>query len=219
MTFSLRSGEFRDRDHILRRLVGIQYERNDIGFRRGTFRVRGDVIEIIPVGSESVIRIELFGDEIDRILELDPITGEVLSEPESIAIYPASHYITPEEKLKRAIASIEEELEARLRELRAENKLLEAQRLEQRTRYDLEMLKEVGYCQGIENYSRHLSGRAPGETPTTLLDYFPKDYLMMIDESHQTIPQIGAMYHGDRSRKETLVDFGFRLPSASTTGL
>lgn len=214
MTFSLRSGEFRDRDHILRRLVGIQYERNDIGFRRGTFRVRGDVIEIIPVGSESVIRIELFGDEIDRILELDPITGEVLSEPESIAIYPASHYITPEEKLKRAIASIEEELEERLRELRAENKLLEAQRLEQRTRYDLEMLKEVGYCQGIENYSRHLSGRAPGETPTTLLDYFPKDYLMMIDESHQTIPQIGAMYHGDRSRKETLVDFGFRLPSA-----
>lgn len=214
MTFSLRSGEFRDRDHILRRLVGIQYERNDIGFRRGTFRVRGDVIEIIPVGSESVIRIELFGDEIDRILELDPITGEVLSEPESIAIYPASHYITPEEKLKRAIASIEEELAERLRELRAENKLLEAQRLEQRTRYDLEMLKEVGYCQGIENYSRHLSGRAPGETPTTLLDYFPKDYLMMIDESHQTIPQIGAMYHGDRSRKETLVDFGFRLPSA-----
>ncbi|NLM38584.1 MAG: excinuclease ABC subunit UvrB [Firmicutes bacterium] len=214
MTFSLRSGEFRDRDHILRRLVGIQYERNDIGFRRGTFRVRGDVIEIIPVGSESVIRIELFGDEIDRILELDPITGEVLSEPDSISIYPASHYITPEEKLKRAIASIEEELEDRLRELRAENKLLEAQRLEQRTRYDLEMLKEVGYCQGIENYSRHLSGRAPGETPTTLLDYFPKDYLLMIDESHQTIPQIGAMYHGDRSRKETLVEYGFRLPSA-----
>lgn len=214
MTFSLKSGEFRDRDHILRRLVGIQYERNDIGFRRGTFRVRGDVIEIIPVGSESVLRIELFGDEIDRILELDPITGEVLAEPEHISIYPASHFITPEEKLKRAVVAIEQELEERLRELRAENKLLEAQRLEQRTRYDLEMMQEIGYCQGIENYSRHLAGRAAGETPTTLLDYFPKDYLMMIDESHQTIPQVGAMYHGDRSRKETLVDYGFRLPSA-----
>src|SRR5690554_5131850 len=214
MTFSLKSGEFRDRDHILRRLVGIQYERNDIGFRRGTFRVRGDVIEIIPVGSESVLRIELFGDEIDRILELDPITGEVLAEPEHISIYPASHFITPEEKLKRAVVAIEQELEERLRELRAENKLLEAQRLEQRTRYDLEMMQEIGYCQGIENYSRHLAGRAAGETPTTLLDYFPKDYLMMIDESHQTIPQVGAMYHGDRSRKETLVDYGFRLPFA-----
>jgi excinuclease ABC subunit B len=214
MTFSLKSGEYRDRDHILRRLVGLQYERNDIGFRRGTFRVRGDVIEIIPVGSESVIRIELFGDEIDRILELDPITGEVLSEPQELSIYPASHFITPEEKLKRAIPAIEAELEERLRELRSQDKLLEAQRLEQRTRYDLEMLLEVGYCQGIENYSRHLSGRGPGETPTTLLDYFPKDYLMMIDESHQTIPQVRAMYHGDRSRKETLVEFGFRLPSA-----
>jgi excinuclease ABC subunit B len=214
MTFSLKSGEYRDRDHILRRLVGLQYERNDIGFRRGTFRVRGDVIEIIPVGSESVIRIELFGEEIDRILELDPITGEVLSEPQELSIYPASHFITPEEKLKRAIPAIEAELEERLRELRSQDKLLEAQRLEQRTRYDLEMLLEVGYCQGIENYSRHLSGRGPGETPTTLLDYFPKDYLMMIDESHQTIPQVRAMYHGDRSRKETLVEFGFRLPSA-----
>jgi excinuclease ABC subunit B len=214
MTFSLKSGEYRDRDHILRRLVGLQYERNDIGFRRGTFRVRGDVIEIIPVGSESVIRIELIGDEIDRILELDPITGEVLSEPQELSIYPASHFITPEEKLKRAIPAIEAELEERLRELRSQDKLLEAQRLEQRTRYDLEMLLEVGYCQGIENYSRHLSGRGPGETPTTLLDYFPKDYLMMIDESHQTIPQVRAMYHGDRSRKETLVEFGFRLPSA-----
>ncbi len=214
MTFSLKSGEFRDRDHILRRLVGLQYERNDIGFRRGTFRVRGDVIEIIPVGSESVIRIEMFGDEIDRILELDPITGEVIGEPQEISIYPASHFITPEDKLRRAIPAIEAELEERLKELRSQNKLLEAQRLEQRTRYDLEMLMEVGYCQGIENYSRHLSGRAPGETPTTLLDYFPKDYLMMIDESHQTIPQVRAMYHGDRSRKETLVEYGFRLPSA-----
>ncbi|MGI6148380.1 MAG: excinuclease ABC subunit UvrB [Limnochordia bacterium] len=214
MTFSLRSGEYRDRDHILRRLVGLQYERNDIGFRRGTFRVRGDVIEIIPVGSESVYRIEMFGDEIDRILELDPITGEVLAEPEEMAIYPASHFITPEDKLRRAIPAIEAELEERLRELRSQNKLLEAQRLEQRTRYDLEMLQELGYCQGIENYSRHLSGRGPGETPTTLLDYFPKDYLMMIDESHQTIPQVGAMYNGDRSRKQTLVEFGFRLPSA-----
>jgi len=214
MTFSLKSGDYRDRDHILRRLVGLQYVRNDIGFKRGTFRVRGDVIEIIPVGSESVIRIEMFGDEIDRILELDPITGEIISEPEEISIYPASHFITPEDKLRRAIPAIEAELEERLRELRSQNKLLEAQRLEQRTRYDLEMLMEVGYCQGIENYSRHLSGRGPGETPTTLLDYFPRDYLMMIDESHQTIPQIRGMYHGDRSRKETLVEYGFRLPSA-----
>lgn len=214
MTFSLKNGEYRDRDHILRRLVGIQYERNDIGFTRGTFRVRGDVIEIIPVGSESVIRIEMFGDEIDRLLVLDPITGEILDQPDDIMIYPASHFITPEEKLQRALPAIEQELEERVREFREEGKLLEAQRLEQRTRYDLEMLQEVGYCQGIENYSRHLSGRQAGETPATLLDYFPKDYLMIIDESHVTVPQVRGMYFGDRSRKQNLVDYGFRLPSA-----
>ncbi len=214
MTFSLKNGEYRDRDHILRRLVGIQYERNDIGFRRGTFRVRGDVIEIIPVGSESVIRIEMFGDEIDRIQELDPITGEVLGERGSLVIYPASHFITPEEKLKRALPLIEDELHGRLKELRAENKLLEAQRLEQRTRYDLEMLAELGYCTGVENYSAPLSGRQAGETPATLLDYFPKDYLLIIDESHVAVPQVRGMYFGDRSRKETLVEYGFRLPSA-----
>ena len=214
MTFSLKNGEYRDRDHILRRLVGIQYERNDIGFRRGTFRVRGDVIEIIPVGSESVIRIEMFGDEIDRIQELDPITGEVLGERDSLVIYPASHFITPEEKLRRALPLIEEELEERLKVLRGQDKLLEAQRLEQRTRYDLEMLAELGYCTGVENYSAPLSGRKAGETPATLLDYFPKDYLMIIDEAHVTVPQVRGMYFGDRSRKENLVEYGFRLPSA-----
>lgn len=214
MTFSIKNGEYRDRDHILRRLVGIQYERNDIGFRRGTFRVRGDVIEIIPVGSESVIRIELFGDEIERIQELDPITGEVLGQRDSLAIYPASHFITPEEKLRRALPLIEAELEERLKVLRSQDKLLEAQRLEQRTRYDLEMLTELGYCTGVENYSAPLSGRKAGETPATLLDYFPKDYLMMIDEAHVTVPQVRAMYSGDRARKENLVEYGFRLPSA-----
>ncbi|NLY10232.1 MAG: excinuclease ABC subunit UvrB [Firmicutes bacterium] len=214
MTLSIKSGEFRDRDHILRRLVGIQYERNDIGFTRGTFRVRGDIIEIIPVYYENVIRIELFGDEVERIMEIDPITGEVLDVPEDITLYPASHYVTSEEKLKRALVSIEEELEERLRELKDQGKLLEAQRLQQRTLYDLEMLREVGFCQGIENYSRHLTGRAPGEQPATLIDYFPKDYLMIIDESHVTIPQIRGMYFGDRSRKENLVEYGFRLPSA-----
>jgi len=214
LTLALKSGEFRDRDHILRRLVGIQYERNDIGFQRGTFRVRGDVIEIIPASSDNVIRIELFGDEIERILELDPITGEVLAENEEVKIYPASHFVTSEEKLRRAIQAIEHELEAQLQKLRAENKLLEAQRLEQRTRYDLEMMEQMGYCSGIENYSRHLAGRAEGDPPATLLDYFPKDYLLFIDESHVTIPQIRGMYHGDRSRKETLVKYGFRLPSA-----
>ncbi len=214
MTLSLRNGEFRDRDHILRRLVGIQYERNDIGFSRGTFRVRGDVIEIIPAYSDHVVRIELFGDEVERILELDPITGELIKENQAITIYPASHYVTSDDKLKRAIKSIEEELVHRLQELKAENKLLEAQRLEQRTHYDLEMLQQIGFCQGIENYSRHLTGRAAGEMPSTLLDYFPKDYLMFIDESHVTLPQIRGMYRGDRSRKETLVKHGFRLPSA-----
>jgi excinuclease ABC subunit B len=214
MTLSLQHGDFRDRDKILRRLVGIQYHRNDVGFTRGTFRVRGDVIEIIPVYNENVMRIELFGDEVDRILELDPITGEILGERDAITVYPANHFVTSEDKMKRAIEAIEEELAEHLMYLRSQGKLLEAQRLEQRTRYDLEMLQEVGYCQGVENYSRHLAGRAPGEAPATLLDYFPNDYLMVIDESHMTIPQIGAMYAGDRSRKETLVEHGFRLPSA-----
>lgn len=214
LTLSLKSGEFRERNQILRRLVGIHYSRNDIGFTRGTFRVRGDVIEIIPAYGENIIRIELFGDEVEKIIEVDPMTGEVIQNLEEIAIYPATHYITSEEKMKLALAAIEAELEERLAELRKEGLLLEAQRLEQRTRFDLEMMAEVGYCQGIENYSRHLTGRRPGEPPATLLDYFPKDFLMFIDESHVTIPQVGGMYAGDRSRKETLVKYGFRLPSA-----
>ncbi|MBO8127246.1 MAG: excinuclease ABC subunit UvrB [Firmicutes bacterium] len=214
MTIDLTEGQTSDRDKILRRLVGIQYSRNDIGFSRGTFRVRGDVIEIIPVYSDNAIRIEFFGDEIDRIVEVDALTGEILGERDRVTIYPATHFITSEEKLKRAIASIEAELEERLAELTRQGKLLEAQRLEQRTRFDLEMLQEIGYCKGVENYSRHLTGRQPGEPPATLLDYFPDDFLLVIDESHVTIPQIGAMYAGDRSRKETLVEYGFRLPSA-----
>jgi len=214
MTLSLKYGDIRTRDKILRRLVGIQYTRNDVGFTRGTFRVRGDVIEIIPVYGETVIRIELFGDEVEKILEVDPLTGEILGEKESVTIYPGTHYVTSEENMKRAILSIETELETELARLRQEGKLLEAQRLEQRTRFDLEMLQEVGYCQGIENYSRHLTGRKPGEPPATLLDYFPDDFLLFIDESHVTIPQLRAMYAGDRSRKETLVGYGFRLPSA-----
>ncbi len=214
MTLSLKSGEFKDRNQILRRLVGIQYSRNDVGFSRGTFRVRGDVIEIIPVYGENIIRIELFGDEVEKIIEVDPLTGEVLQSLEEIMIYPATHYITSEEKLKLAMKRIEEELEERLREFRERDMFLEAQRIEQRTRFDLEMMLEVGFCQGIENYSRHLTGREPGEAPSTLLDYFPKNFLMFIDESHVSIPQVGGMYAGDRSRKETLVQYGFRLPSA-----
>ncbi len=214
MTLSLKHGDFRDRDKILRRLVGIKYSRNDIGFTRGTFRVRGDVIEIIPIYGETIIRIELFGDEVERILEVDPLTGEILGEKETITIYPGTHYITSEEKMKTAIIAIEQELEQELAKLRREENLLEAQRLEQRTRFDLEMLQEVGYCQGIENYSRHLTGRNPGDAPATLLDYFPGDFLLFIDESHVTIPQVRAMYAGDRSRKENLIRYGFRLPSA-----
>lgn len=214
MTLSLKKGESIERDEILKKLVELQYERNDIGFGRGTFRVRGDVIEIIPAYHENVFRIELFGDEIDRILELDAVTGKLLDERERVMIYPASHYITPSHKLERAIEAIEAELEERLDYFRKNGKLLEAQRLEQRTRYDLEMLREFGYCPGIENYSRHLSGRSAGEPPYTLIDYFPKDFLMIIDESHQTIPQLHGMYNGDRTRKEILVEHGFRLPSA-----
>ncbi len=214
MTISLARGDFRGRDKILRQLVGIQYSRNDVGFTRGTFRVRGDVLEIIPAYEENIIRVQFFGDEVEKILEIDPLTGEVLGEREAVTIYPATHYITTEEKMKRALVSIEKELEERLAELQAQGRLLEAQRLEQRTRFDLEMLREVGYCQGIENYSRHLTGRAPGQAPATLLDYFPDDFLVFIDESHVTIPQLRAMYAGDRSRKENLVHYGFRLPSA-----
>lgn len=214
MKLSLQHGDIRDRDNILRRLVGIQYHRNDIGFKRGTFRVRGDVVEIIPAYEENVIRIEFFGDEVERIVEVDALTGEILGEQDEVRIYPATHFITPEEKLRRAVKDIEAELAERLKWLKEHDKLLEAQRLQQRTQYDLEMLQEVGYCQAIENYSRHLDGRQAGEPPATLLDYFPKDFLLIIDESHQTLPQVRGMYHGDRSRKETLVEYGFRLPSA-----
>jgi excinuclease ABC subunit B len=204
-----------DRDKLLRKLVDIQYERNDYDFHRGTFRVRGDVIEIFPAYEEArAVRIELFGDEIDRIAEIDPLRGQTLRALDKIAIYPASHYVTKPDQLKRAVDNIRDELRERLQGLRAEAKLLEAQRLEQRTMYDLELLDEMGFCPGIENYSRHLTGRAAGAPPPTLINYFPRDYLLIIDESHVTVPQIGGMYRGDRSRKETLVDFGFRLPSA-----
>lgn len=215
LMLSLRPGMVKDRDEILRKLVDIHYERNDINFVRGKFRVRGDVIEVFPASSsDKAIRIELFGDEIDRITEIDTLTGEVLGLRNHVAIFPASHYATTKEKLDRAIVSIREELEHRYKELKDAGKILEAERLKQRTNYDLEMLMEAGFCQGIENYSRHLSGRAPGSPPYTLLDYFPDDFLMFIDESHVTIPQIRGMYNGDRARKETLVEFGFRLPSA-----
>jgi excinuclease ABC subunit B len=204
-----------DRDAVLRKLVDIQYQRNDMDFHRGTFRVRGDVVEVFPISEESrAIRVEFFGDTVESIAEIDPLRGTVLRKLEKIAIYPASHYVTHPERMKEAVANIRRELTERLRELRAENKLLEAQRLEQRTLYDLELLHEMGFCPGIENYSRHLTGRAPGEPPPTLLDYFPDDWLLFIDESHVTVPQVGGMYRGDRARKETLVEFGFRLPSA-----
>ncbi|SMB85556.1 Excinuclease ABC subunit B [Desulfonispora thiosulfatigenes DSM 11270] len=214
-TLSIRVGQTYDRDDILKKLVDIQYERNDINFDRGTFRVRGDVIEVMPASlSEKAIRIELFGDEIDRIAEIDIVTGEVLGLLKHISIFPASHYVTDPEYLEEAIKNIEQELEEKLKILKEKNKLVELQRLEQRTRYDLEMMREVGFCTGIENYSRHLTGRKEGETPFCLLDYFPEDYLTIIDEAHVTIPQIGAMYAGDRSRKSNLVAHGFRLPSA-----
>ena len=215
MVLSLRQGQMRDRDDILRKLIEIQYDRNDVGFSRGNFRVRGDVIEVYPASAnEKVIRLSLFGDEIERIQEIDSVTGEILAERKHIAIYPASHYVTSRENLLRAAHDIEAELEERLAYFKREDRLLEAQRLEQRTRYDLEMMQEMGYCSGVENYSRHLTGRAPGESPFTLMDYFPEDFLIVIDESHVTMPQIHAMYNGDRSRKQNLIDFGFRLPSA-----
>lgn len=215
LTISLREGMQKDRDEIIKRLVEIQYERNEIDFARGTFRVRGDTLDIVPASSSNkAIRIEFFGDEIDKIKEFDILTGEILSSRKHVSIFPASHFATSREKLDIAINRIEEELEVRLRELTSENKLLEAQRLKQRTNYDIEMMREVGYCSGIENYSRILDGRAPNTPPQTLIDYFPDDFLMFIDESHVTLPQVRAMYAGDRSRKETLVSYGFRLPSA-----
>lgn len=215
LAISLRPGMIKDRNEVMSKLVDIQYVRNDYEFKRGTFRVRGDILEIFPASSsENSIRVEFFGDEIDRITEVNALTGQVLHYLNHAYITPASHFATSEEKVKRAIVTIEEELEERLKVLKDQEKLLEAQRLEQRTRYDLEMLSEMGFCSGIENYSRHLSGRAPGSRPYTLIDYFPKDFLTIIDESHQTIPQIRGMYNGDRERKETLVEYGFRLPSA-----
>ncbi|SEP91566.1 Excinuclease ABC subunit B [Virgibacillus subterraneus] len=212
---SLRMGMEKDRDQLLRELVDIQYARNDINFQRGTFRVRGDSVEVIPASKEEhCIRIEFFGDEIDRIREVDALTGEIVGDREHVAIFPASHFVTREEKLKKAIVNIEKELEERLKQLRAENRLLEAQRLEQRTNYDVEMMHEMGFCSGIENYSRHLTFREEGATPYTLLDFFPDDFLAVVDESHATLPQVRGMYKGDRARKQVLVDHGFRLPSA-----
>lgn len=215
MMLSLRPGMEKDRDEVLRALIEMQYDRNDMNFERGTFRVRGDVVEVFPIGSsEHAVRIEFFGDEIDRITEIDVLTGEIIGTRNHISIFPASHYVTAPEKMQIAIERIEAELEMRLAELKREDKLLEAQRLAQRTNYDLEMLREMGFCTGIENYSRHLSLREAGSTPFTLIDFFPKDFLIIADESHVSIPQIRGMYEGDRSRKTTLVDYGFRLPSA-----
>ena len=211
----LRPGMIKDRDEVMAKLIEIQYDRNDMDFHRGTFRVRGDVLEIIPAyESDTAIRVEFFGDEIDRISEIDILTGEVKDELKHVAIFPASHYVVDRENIKRAVADIEEELEERVKEFKRNDKLLEAQRIAERTNFDIEMLKETGFCSGIENYSRHLAGLRPGQAPYTLIDYFPDDFIMMIDESHKTIPQIGGMYHGDQSRKQTLVDYGFRLPSA-----
>jgi excinuclease ABC subunit B len=210
----LRVGETMERDTLLRRLVGMQYARNDLSFTRGTFRVRGDTIEIIPVYEELAIRIEMFGDEVERLMTLHPLTGEVISEDEELYIFPASHYVAGPQRMDRAVAGIEAELEERLAELEKAGKLLEAQRLRMRTTYDLEMMRQVGSCSGIENYSRHIDGREAGSPPNTLLDYFPEDFLLVIDESHNTVPQIGAMYEGDVSRKRALVEHGFRLPSA-----
>jgi excinuclease ABC subunit B len=215
MVVSLRTGMEIERNKLLHRLVDVQYERNDIDFKRGTFRVRGDVVEIFPVSrDEHCMRVEFFGDEIDRIREVDALTGEIIGERDHVAIFPASHFVTREEKLRIAIENIEKELEERLEVLRTEEKLLEAQRLEQRTRYDLEMMREMGFCSGIENYSRHLTLRPAGATPYTLLDYFPEDFLIVVDESHVTLPQIRGMFNGDQARKQVLVDHGFRLPSA-----
>ncbi|MBQ1333285.1 MAG: excinuclease ABC subunit UvrB, partial [Lachnospiraceae bacterium] len=215
MTLSVRPGQVRDRDEMLRKLVEIQYTRNDMDFHRGTFRVRGDVLEVFPAASgQNAIRIEFFGDEIDRICEIDTLTGEIRALLEHAVIFPASHYVTDKEQMDRALAAIEAECEERVAWFKKEDRLLEAQRIAERTAFDVEMLRETGVCSGIENYSRHLTGLAPGQPPYTLIDYFPDDFIIMVDESHMTIPQIRGMYAGDRSRKETLVDYGFRLPSA-----
>ena len=215
LMLSLRPGMVRDRDDIIKRLVEIQYERNDVNFIRGTFRVRGDILEIFPASNdEKAIRIELFGDEIDRITEIDYLTGKVAGQRNHVVIFPASHYVTTPERIERAIGSIEEELDQAIKDFKAQDKLLEAQRIEQRTKYDIEMLREIGFCQGIENYSRHITGRAKGEKPYTLMDFFPEDYLIIVDESHVTIPQVRGMYAGDRSRKKSLIENGFRLESA-----
>ena len=215
MVVSIRTGMEIERNQLLRKLVDVQYERNDVNFQRGTFRVRGDVVEIFPASrDEHCIRVEFFGDEIDRIREVDALTGEILGERDHVAIFPASHFVTREEKMKKAIENIEKELEEQLEKLRSEDRLLEAQRLEQRTNYDLEMMREMGFCSGIENYSRHLTLREAGATPYTLLDYFPKDFLLVVDESHVTLPQVRGMYNGDQARKNVLVEHGFRLPSA-----
>ncbi len=215
LVLSLRLGQTKSRDEILSKLVDIQYTRNDMNFIRGTFRVQGDTIEIFPAAySERAIRVELFGDEIDRLVEVDALTGEVIAERKHVAVYPASHYVTTKEKMRIAVERIEAELDEQLAKLKVADRLLEAQRLEQRTRYDIEMMQEMGYCSGIENYSRHMSERKAGEAPYTLIDYFPDDFLIMVDESHVTIPQIRAMYNGDRARKESLIEYGFRLPSA-----
>ena len=215
LVLSLRLGQTKSRDEILSKLVDIQYTRNDMNFIRGTFRVQGDTIEIFPAAySERAIRVELFGDEIDRLVEVDALTGEVIAERKHVAVYPASHYVTTKDKMRIAVERIEAELDEQLAKLKAADRLLEAQRLEQRTRYDIEMMQEMGYCSGIENYSRHMSERKAGEAPYTLIDYFPDDFLIMVDESHVTIPQIRAMYNGDRARKESLIEYGFRLPSA-----
>ncbi|MGF7228813.1 MAG: excinuclease ABC subunit UvrB [Candidatus Saccharibacteria bacterium] len=214
LSIKLKVGERRVRDKLLRQLTDIQYTRNDMDFHRATFRVRGDVVDVYPASEEVAYRIEFFGDEIERIMKIDPLTGEILGKPNSLTVFPGSHYVTPYDKLKVALGNIEKELQDRLAMFRREGKLLEAQRLEQRTRFDLEMMEETGFVKGIENYSRYLTNREPGEQPATLMDYFPDDYLILADESHMTIPQIRGMYNGDRARKESLVEYGFRLPSA-----
>ena len=215
MMVSLRPGMEKDRDEVLRQLIDIQYDRNDMDFKRGTFRVRGDTVEIVPADrGDTAIRVEFFGDEIDRISEIDMLTGEVKNTLNHIAIFPASHYVVPKERMEKAIRNIEIELEEQVKYFKSEGKLLEAQRIVERTNFDIEMMRETGFCSGIENYSRHLAGLAPGQPPNTLMDYFPDDFIIMIDESHKTVPQIGGMYHGDQSRKRTLVEYGFRLPSA-----
>ena len=215
LMLSLRPGMERDRDDIIKKLIVIQYERNDINFTRGTFRVRGDILEIFPASNdERAIRIEFFGDEIDRITEIDYVTGKIVGTRNHVVIFPASHYVTTPERVEKAVIEIEKELEERVKAFKDDDKLLEAQRIEQRTKYDIEMLKEIGFCQGIENYSRHITGRKPGEKPYTLMDFFPDDYLIIIDESHVTVPQVRGMYAGDKSRKASLIDNGFRLPSA-----